>query len=464
MGTLAQSGPLARVLDSDRIAQETAMSVGELTRRELLVSTSAAFFAAPEGRPNILFVISDDHHFQCLGAAGNPHIQTPHLDRLASRGVYFTDALISTSQCAPSRGVLLSGLESYQSGLESNGRTAFREGIGPSVVEQMRRAGYETTLVGKWHIQPKPDTCGFAKAPLWLPGAASPYRDPVLWRGFTEQGERTPGHITELFTDAAIDCIRTARQPFLLWLAYNAPHTPWYVDAKYKKPYEGRKEQLAPPAHPKGGGQFDWETYYAVITHLDEAVGRVIGAVEKAGLWENTLIVFLGDNGYLCGTKGLQGKVEAWEESIRVPFLASGGPVRAKGKLDSPVASVDLPATFLDYAGVKPAHTLAGRSLRPELNTGRSQREVAFSVWNDGRPEALLVRRSVEPYRVVRTRTHKYILWESKKQALFDLRADPGEDQNLAAQASQAKLLSRMRDLLAERMRETSDPGQAWLR
>jgi N-acetylglucosamine-6-sulfatase len=434
-----------------------------LTRRQVLATAAAPMLAAAERRPNILFLFSDDHHFQCLGAAGNPHIQTPNLDRLAARGVNFSNGIITTPQCCPSRGVMLSGLETYQNGLESNGRTSFRAGLGPTVVEQVRRAGYDTTLVGKWHITPQPQACGFTKAPLWLTGASSQYRDPVLRRGFEGEAQKTPGHITDLFTDAAIDYLRGARQPFLLWLAYNAPHTPWYADVKYRKPYEGRGEQLAPPAHPKGGKPFDWETYYAVITHLDEAIGRLIGAVEKAGLWDNTLIVFLGDNGYLCGTKGLSGKVYAWEESIRVPYLACGGPVRARGNLDAPVASVDLPATFLDYAGVRPAYALAGRSLRAEFETGRSKREAAFAAWNDGRPEALVVRRAVEPYRAVRTRTHKYILWESQKQALFDLRSDPGEERDLAGGSGQSKVLARMRELLAQRIKETSDPAGAWM-
>lgn len=434
-----------------------------ITRRQALAAAAAPALAAARRQPNILFIISDDHHYQAFGAAGNPHIQTPNLDRLASRGVLFSNGIISTPQCAPSRGVLLSGLETYQNGLESNGRTAFREGIGPTAVEQMRRAGYQTTLVGKWHIRPQPDQCGFAQAPLWLPGGASPYRDPMLRRGFAGPEQKTPGHITDLFTEAAIEAVRSARQPFLLWLAYNAPHTPWYADDKYRKPYAGRAEQLAPPAHPKGGARFDWETYYAVITHLDEAIGRLAAAVEEAGLWENSLIVFLGDNGYLCGTKGLQGKVYPWEESIRVPYFVSGGLARARGKLDAPVASIDLPATFLDYAGVRPAYPMAGRSLRQEIERGRSRREAAFAVWNDPRPEALVIRKAVEPYRVARTRTHKYILWESKKQALFDLRADPAEENNLAGDAGHAGTLARMRALLEQRMKETADPARAWL-
>ena len=434
-----------------------------VTRRAWLATAAAPLAIAQQARPNILFIISDDHHFQCLGAAGNPHIHTPNLDRLSSRGVLFTNGIISTPQCAPSRGILLSGLESYQNGIESNGRLSFREGEGPTIVEQMRRAGYDTALIGKWHIRPAPEDCGFRSAPLWLPAGASPYHDPSLCRGLKAATEKTPGHITDLFTDAAIDYVRGARQPFLLWLAYNAPHTPWYADDRFHKPFTGRAASLAPPSHPKNAAKFDWETYYAVIAHLDEAVGRLVAGVEKAGLWDNTLIVFLGDNGFLCGAKNLQGKVEPWDPSIRVPYFASGGLVKARGKLDAPVASVDLPATFLDYAGVAPAYPLAGQSLRGELSSGQSAREAAFSVWNDGRPEALAVRRRVEPYRLARSRTHKYVLWESRKQALFDLRADPAEDNNLAADRAHVADLHKMRELLAARMRITSDPALAWL-
>jgi arylsulfatase A-like enzyme len=453
-------GECAKVITK---SEKEARAMRTLTRREWLASATVPFLLAPEQKPNILFIISDDHHYQGYGAAGNPCIQTPNLDRLAGRGVQFTNGVISTPQCAPSRGLLLTGLECYQNGILSNGRIAFKEGIGPTAIEQIRRTGYETTLVGKWHIQPKPGTCGFSQAPLWLPAAASTYRDPTLRRSLSGTEEKVPGHMTDLLTDSAIDYLKNVKQPFLLWLAYTAPHMPWSEDPKYTTLYEGRGDQLMAPGHPKGGGKFDWATYYAVITHLDEAVGRLIGAVEKAGLWDNTLIVFLGDNGYLCGTKGLQGKVEAWEESIRVPYFASGGVLRARGKVDAPVASIDLPATFLDYAGVKPVSRLSGLSLRPELQTGRSKREAAFSVWNDGRPDALLVPRSVEPYRVVRTQTHKLILWESKRQSLFDLRADPGEETNLADAPAQAKLLNEMRERLEARMRETKDPALSWL-
>lgn len=427
-----------------------------VTRRELLAGAAGAGLAgAAARRPNIVFILSDDHHYQCFGAAGNPHIRTPHLDSLASRGAHFANAVVSTSQCAPSRGILLSGLETYQSGLRSNGSLHFREDIGPTVIEQLRDAGYDTAAVGKWHIPRGPAACGFQKAPLWLPAGASKYIDPVLRRG-GEAPRIERGHITDLFTDAAIDVVRSAKQPYFLWLAYNAPHTPWHAEEKYRRPYAS---PVPPPRHPPSDRKFDWATYYAVITHMDEAIGRLLAKID----WSNTVVFFIGDNGYMCGTKGLSGKVYPWEESVRVPCAVAGGPVRRGLKLDEPIASVDFPATWLDLAGVKPARPLAGRSLTRALTTGKGAPEEAFAVWDDGRVEALTVRKAVEPYRQVRTRRHKLIVWESKKQALYDHVEDLGEEHNLLDDPKHAALARGLRARLERRMRETGDKAVAWL-
>lgn len=434
-----------------------------LTRREMIGAAAAPLFAAGGERPNFVFIVSDDHHYQCIGAAGNPHIRTPNLDRLAGQGVFFSNGQISTPQCCPSRGILLSGLETYQSGLLSNGQMRFRDGIGPTVVEQLRQSGYDTALVGKWHIRNTPRECGFARAPLWLRAGSSRYQDPQLSRGLDGKPETTPGHITDLLTDAALEVLRTAKQPLFLWLTYNAPHSPLFAAPKYREPYEGKQAQsLAPPAHPRSAQPFDWTTYYAVISHLDEACGRITDELDRRKLWDNTYVFFLGDNGFMCGTKGLGGKVVPWEESVRVPFFAAGAGVKRGAKSDAPVSSVDLPATWLELAGVKPAYQLAGRSLTGLLKTGRGGPEAGFSVWADARPEALATGKAVEPYRLVRTRTHKLIQWESGKQALYDIRGDFGEEKDLAADSSSAGKLKALRGLLNARMQETQDPAAQW--
>ncbi|MBM3784129.1 MAG: hypothetical protein FJW30_07195 [Acidobacteria bacterium] len=432
----------------------------KLSRRQFLASLPAA--AAQSRKPNLVLVITDDHHWQCLGVAGNPKIETPNMDRLARRGVYFPDFILSTSQCAPCRGILLSGLEGFQSGLDSNGHTAFTHFRGQTVPAQLRQAGYETHLVGKWHVAPLPEACGFAHSPLWLRGGGSPYINPKLRHGLTATEDReTPGHITTLLTDAAVGVIEKAKSPYLLWLAYNAPHEPWTASESFMAKYAGRNATLTPPNHPRTESKFDWATYYAVITELDAHIGRVADAIEKAGQWENTLLIVMGDNGYLAGTKGLNGKVHAWETSLRAPFLAAGGPVKTQGPNRAAVASIDVPATLLDYAGVRSSHTLSGTSLRGALSGGKFPRQAAFSCWNDGRPEGLAIRVAVEPYRAVRTATHKYVLWESKKEALFDLRNDPHEETDLAP--NRPPELRAMRSRLRARMKVTNDPAIAWL-
>jgi arylsulfatase A-like enzyme len=436
----------------------------ELSRRSLLAAPFAAAAAAQKPKPNIIFLFSDDHHFQCLGANGNPHIRTPNLDRMAADGVNFTNAVISTSQCAPSRGIILSGLETYQSGLISNGQTGFKPAIGPSIPQQLRTAGYETTLAGKWHIKPEPGPTGFSRAPLWLRGGGSPYRNPKLRRGLEGRDETVNGHITDLFTDAAIQSIQDVKSPHLLWLAYNAPHTPWFAAPEYLAPYQGKSEaELAPPLHPAGGSKFDWATYYGVITHLDAAIGRLVDAVKKAGQWDNTAIFFVGDNGYMSGTRKWNGKVRHWDESVRIPFLAAGGLVKKTGNVADPVASIDLSATWLDLAGIRPAYPLAGKSIASYLRTGRGNRKAAFSVWDDGRPEGLAVGVAVEPYRLVRTDRHKLVVFESRKQSLYDCVADPGEERDLIDDPKAATVRRKLTGLLRARMRQTNDHAAAWL-
>ena len=435
-----------------------------LTRRELLAGVGAGALPAQSNRPNIVFVLSDDHHFQCLGDNGNPNIHTPNLDRLSQRGVNFRNGIISTAQCCPSRGILLSGLETYQSGLLSNGQTGFRAGLGPTVMEQLRRGGYDTALIGKWHIRPEPGDCGFGSAPLWLRGGGSRYVNPALRRGLDGKDTETPGHITDLFTDAAVDYLRSARKPFFLWLAYNAPHTPWHAEAKYRDPYAGRDPaKLAPSSHPPGGSKFDWVTYYAVITHLDEAVGRVTSELERAGLWNNTIVIFLGDNGYTCGTRGWNGKVHSWEESIRVPYFVTGGWIKGQRRVDAPAASIDLPRTWLDVAGIEPAYRIPGRSLRATLTGERDNNEAAFSTWDDGRDNALAVKQVIGPYRLVRTRQYKFVVWESHKQALYDWTKDPAEERNLIDDAGHRKTAAQLRERLEVRMKETDDHARSWL-
>jgi arylsulfatase A-like enzyme len=267
-----------------------------------------------------------------------------------------------------------------------------------------------------------------------------------------------------LFTDASIAATKEAKQPFFLWLAYNAPHTPWFAAEKYRQHYQGKNSvEIAPPLHPPGGAKFDWVTYYAVITHLDEAVGRLVDALKAQGHWDNTVLFFIGDNGYMSGTRNWSGKVRHWDESVRVPYFVAGGAVKARAKVDDPVASIDAVATWLDLAGVKPARPIAGRSMRSYLDTGKGKFDVAFSVWDDPRPEGLAVKTPVEPYRLVRTKRHKLVVFASKKQSLYDCVADPSENNDLIADEQRKSVREDLRKKLRARMQSTGDHAIAWL-
>lgn len=444
------------------------MSCNVLTRREAIAVGASTLFARPAAaatRPNILFLFSDDHHYQALGAAGNPHIRTPNLDRLAENGVLFRGATAATPQCCPSRGILLSGRYTHQSGLRSNGRKSFRPDVGPLTMSELRRAGYHTALIGKWHIQPRPAECGFAEVRTWLPGGGSRYTDPALARGSEGRPEPMKGHITDIFADDAIRFLEQKRSdPFFLWAAFNAPHSPLapsdYTEAEVAVYGKRPNSDLAPAGHEHWKSNFDWGIYYTTITRLDRAIGRIVSALEKTGQAKNTVIFFVGDNGFLAGAHGRNGKVVGWEASARVPFLASGvgAGVKRGFVTDAPVSTVDLPATWLNLAGATVPREFAGESLMPLLG-GRDQREEGFCEWDDSAPGALATGEQVEPYRMARTRTHKYIVWQSGREALYDFAKDPQELNDLSGSAPALK-----RDLRSRHrrwMERTQDPWKA---
>lgn len=428
-----------------------------INRREavaLLAGTGLAardIWAAPR-KPNILFLFSDDHHYQGLGAAGNPHIRTPNLDRLAERGALFQGATIATPQCCPSRGTLLSGRYGHQTGLRSNGRRSFTAPLGPTTMGELRRAGYHTAHIGKWHVLPSQAECGFAEVRTWLPGGASRYTDPALARGPQGKPEPVSGYITDIFADDAVRFLEEKRsRPFFLWLAFNAPHAPInpkdYTEEDLAVYSDKTPEELAPPSHGQWDVKYNWGMYYTAITRLDRAIGRIVTALEKTGQARNTVIFFLGDNGWLGGAHNMQGKVLPWEESVRVPLLACGPGVKKGFRTDAPVSSVDLPATWLELAGVRVPREFAGQSLKPLL-AGKDIREEAFCEWDDNAEGALAAAaRRVERYRQARARTHKYVLWESGREELYAYREDPHERNNLAGRETtvQRDLQARLR-------------------
>jgi arylsulfatase A-like enzyme len=472
----------------------------------LVAFTSRAEHETRPSRPNIVFILSDDHRWDGLRAAGNKAIVTPHLDKLCKDSVLFTHGVVAAPQCCPSRAVLLTGLYPHQNGCYSNklwSKDAERGFGEPTVVELLRDAGYQTTLIGKWHLKPLPWKCGFNEIRRWMPQGADSYEDAKLARGRSDEVKESRGHVTEIFSDDAVAYLNERAkakgdaQPFFLWLAYTAPHTPQRpVPQSCRAPYANLPRDHCPPGFPPQAESNDfksgpWAQYYSAITHLDQQVGRVLQAIDDNGLRENTVVVFLGDNGWMMGSHGRFGKMLPEDESSRVPFIVRApAPLQGwAGASGAMASSIDLPVTWLALAGAPVPETFAGSSLLPLLADPKPKevfRDTAFFQFEDEKNWPGLA------YRAARTADWKYVLRptrpakelkslkkkllereeekENRKmpnletEQLFDLRNDPHELHDVAAAPQAAAALRDMRERLRQELERTADPALKWLK
>jgi N-acetylglucosamine-6-sulfatase len=434
----------------------------------LALAVSAAFSAAAAAQPpNIVFIISDDHRWDGLGAAGNPNVQTPNLDRLAKEGVYFQQATMLVPQCSPGRAQLLTGLPPHTTGWYSNqhrspavdrtdGFARFK--LLPALLQN---AGYQTVFTGKWHLTPEPWDSGFADVLTWLPGGGGPYQNLPLAHGRSRELKPNDGYTQQRFTDAAIGFLKSeeaGRKPFFLWVALTAPHAPFGPNPPHiEQLYAGKtREQLLPPGFNGETAATTWNKYYESISFMDEQVGRLLHTLEERRLDQNTIVVFLGDNGFMMGDRGWNGKVIPYEGSVRVPLIVRA-PRLAKvtGRTDAAASSLDLPPTFLRWAGLKPPAEWPGRDLTPALQRRSHGLAYAVSEFADNQSEQF----GQYAYRLIRTPTHKLILWDraEKKDELYDLVADPREARNLAGTAALTRTERDLRAKLAAWMKQTGD-------
>ena len=429
-----------------------------MTRRAFLGACGISIaFSQSRTRPNIVFILSEDHHFQAAGFAGNPKIQTPNLDELAKRGTVFSNAISSSPQCAPSRGILLTGLEPFRTGVLSNHSRRFTTPAVPTVIAQLKSNGYETSLIGKWQTPNAPSDLGFSNAPLWVKTNDQSEPPYLMLKGMAGKETLKADDANEAFTQAAVDYFPGVKQkPFFLFLSMLSSRLGLPIEDKFLQRYKGQQPaSLAPPDQDPEGKKFGWKRYYANISKLDDCVGRVVAALEKSGELANTILFFSGDNGFLCGSHGKVGKVYPWEAALRVPMFATGAGVKKGNVIDAPVSTSDLPATWLALAGVKPVASLAGRSLRSTLETGKPVTDESFALWCEPEKE---YGRGLEPYRIVRTRTHKLIQWQSGGVELYEWPNDPHENRNLAGDPSSQKVLGQLKRKLEARMAERKDP------
>ena len=483
----------------------------------LLLGALAAGKAEPT-RPNILFIMSDDHAAHAISAYGSKINQTPHLDRLAREGVRFNNCFAVNSICAPSRASILTGKYSH-----INGVTVFNrfDGSQWTVARALQTAGYHTGMIGKWHLQSDPT--GFD---YWniLVGQGL-YHDPV----FIEMGERKKltGYATDIIADQSIEFLknRPKDKPFFLMSHHKAPHRPWEPDAKHARMFEDRTipepetfnddyatrsdaareatmridrdltrndVKLTPPASLKGTNLNKWKggtdtelevveqgktnklsglalkkwkyqrymkDYLACVASVDDNIGRLLDYLDQTGLATNTIVIYTSDQGFFLGDHNWFDKRFMYEESIRMPFLVRYPPAIKPGSVnDAMILNVDFAPTFLEFAGLQVPAEIQGRSLKSVLS-GKTPDDWRKSWYY--RYYHYPGDHQVQPHFGVRTERHKLIYFNRINQwEFFDLKTDPRELKNIYNDPQNAKLVTELKSEMARLRKELDDREQ----
>lgn len=441
-------------------------------------ATPSAAQPAEQQKPNIVFLISDDHRWDGLSLI-NPKVKTPNLDQMAREGQWYRQATIQTPLCATSRAAILTGLPPYRNGWYSN-KTQRADVVNPhgfdqykTLPKQMIKAGYHTAFAGKWHLVPDPWLVGFETVKHWMLGGMGPYKNPKLAEGRSREKNTVKGFTQKIFTDDALEIMQKkidgeTTKPLFLWVAYTAPHMHFHPNPEpYESMYKGKTPgQLAPDATYTGDPtavwkpETTWNRYYSAISALDAQVGRIMDTIRESSLADNTLVVFLGDNGFMMGSHGVWGKLVPYEGSVRVPLIVWGPNeiVGATGTtVTASVNSLDLPPTFVRLAGGMPPAEWTGRDVTAVLKDGKPHDITwAVSVFSDsGDPE--------RAYRMMRTPEYKLIKWHpdsGQKPALYDLKADPAEENNLYGLPQAAQMQKKLETHLAQYRQKTGD--ESW--
>jgi arylsulfatase A-like enzyme len=464
------------------LAGLTLFSIPAISPAAGASTTPIAPATAAAQRPNIIFLISDDQRWDCLGIAGNPAVKTPNLDRMAREGQWYPHAVIQMPLCAPSRAAMITGMPPSVSGYYSNSvqRKDVQRPDGflqyKTLPRQMSDAGYHTAFTGKWHLRPDPWLCGFETIKHWMLPGMGPYKDPRLANGNSRQVQRVDGFTQTIFANDAIDILKAkadnpTTRPLFLWVAFTSCHTPFVpnpppfsgmYDAKTARDLAPPSSYYDDPAQVKGGDK-TWQQYYEAISALDGEVGRIINTVRNTSLSTNTLVVFLGDNGFAMGSRGDWGKGSPYDESLRVPLIvwAPEPIMHARGTtVTASVNSLDLPATFLTMAGATPPAKWAGRDISAVIRDGQPH-DITWSVSQNPDPKV----GGYGSYRVIRTPTHKLILWNpsrNKSPELYDLVTDPAEKTNLYGKPEAAAIQARLQEQLEDFRAASGDTEWEW--
>jgi N-acetylglucosamine-6-sulfatase len=393
-------------------------------------------------KPNIVFILTDDHRWDFMSCAGHPFVKTPSLDRLASQGVLFSNAFVTSSLCSPSRASFLTGLYAHTHGVQNN-LTPWRDD-NVTFLELFKKAGYDTAFIGKWHMPGRlPKLRGIDLfVTFTIQGGQGRYwKCPLIVNG-TETASRKP-YITEELTDLAIEFVAREREnPFCLYLSHKAVHHDWsppedladlYADVRVSYPKESDAWVTTMDGSVFAGtfGILDrhYKNYCRVVVDVDRNVGRFLKKLDDLGLAENTIVVYAGDNGFFWGEHRLVDKRWAYEESIRIPFI-----VRCPWLIKDPgrranqtVLNIDLAPSLLEAAGLPVPENVQGESFVPILKSDSAQgRKVWLYEYFKDFPY------NVPGINAVRTRTHMYMEYAGRKTPeLYNVASDPHQKRNL---------------------------------
>jgi arylsulfatase A-like enzyme len=439
-------------------------------------------------RPNILFLLTDDQRADTIHALGNTAIVTPHLDRLVREGTTFTRAVSPNPLCVPSRKEILSGCCGIRNAVANFGARFEPDQV--PLPRVLREAGYHTWYVGKWHTEGRPKSCGYEGSQgLFTGGGTSPESFPfdhagrpvTGYRGWVfqtdesrlspEKGIGLTPDISRAFADAAIELIRRRpHEPFFLHVNFTAPHDPLLIPPGYEGKYDPAKIPLPAnflPEHPFDHGNFkgrdellfawprtpqevgrELAAYYAVISHLDEQIGRILAALDQTGQASNTVVIFSSDQGLAIGSHGLRGKQNMYEHTVGVPIVFRGPGVPRDARRNAQCYLRDLYPTICGLAGAKVPAVVQGKSLLPALG---DPQVVLY-------PEVFGYFGDVQ--RMIRTDRWKLIDYPKiTRHQLFDLRADPLERKDLSADPQHAATMAELSAKLRAWQQQAGDPA-----
>ncbi|MFP6859590.1 MAG: sulfatase [Roseibacillus sp.] len=463
------------------------------------------------GRPNILLILTDDHRWDAMSSKGHPFLKTPNLDRLAEEGVDFENAFVTTSLCSPSRASIITGLYAHNHGVVDN-----YHAVGDELVffpQLLQKAGYETGFVGKWHMgDTDKKQRGFDH---WVSfkgqGVYWPFDEGLKVKGryvpqanrtgFNVNGKRVPqkGYITDEITDYALEWLKPridaehdgveGRKPWFLYVSHKAVHADFLPPNRHAFHYE--EEPFTPPVtwlekpelfrdvprwvlnqrNSRHGVEFayymnlDLEKYYKryceTLLAVDESVGRLVDAMDGMGTLDNTLVLYLGDNGFLFGEHGLIDKRCAYEESMRIPMIVRWPKgIKQGAVVKELVANIDVAPALLTAAGVSPPAAMDGADflqlarMEPAGGTGHApskpewRKELLYEYyWERNYPQTPTVH-------ALRGKRYKYVryhgVWDVNE--LFDLETDPLERKNLINDPAYASEVEEMNKRLFEQL------------